>query len=304
MESEFIDWLRRRLPPHPRLLLGAGDDAAVLRLAGECVVTTDLLTDGVDFILAECDPRRVGRKALAVNLSDLAAMAARPVAAVVSLALPREGALELATQLYEGLLPLAEEFDTAIAGGDTNTWDGPLVISITLLGEPTENGCLTRGGARPGDAILVTGAFGGSILGRHFDFEPRVREAMELHRRYRLHAATDVSDGLSLDLWHICRESGCGAEVDLAAVPIHEDAVRLSRERSDGVPPLDHALADGEDFELVLAAPPEEAERIVNEQPLAVPVTRIGRFTAGAELTSLGVDGVPRPLTPRGFRHT
>ena len=112
----------------------------------ECVITVDLLTDGVDFILAETDPRRIGRKALAVNLSDLAAMAAQPLAAVLAVALPRQGARELAVQLYEGLLPLAEEFNLAIAGGDTNSWDGPLVITATLLGQVTASGALRREG--------------------------------------------------------------------------------------------------------------------------------------------------------------
>lgn len=304
MESEFIAWLRTRLPSHPRLRLGLGDDAAVLRLGGDCVVTTDLLTDGVDFVLAACDPVRVGRKALAVNLSDLAAMAARPVAAVVSLALPRQGAQELAVRLYEGLLPLAEKYETAVAGGDTNTWDGPLAISVTALGEPTGRGVLTRAGARPGDEILVTGAFGGSILGRHFDFEPRVGEALRLHEAYRLHAATDVSDGLSLDLSHLCEESGCGAEVNLAAIPVHPDSHRLSAERSDGVTPLDHALSDGEDFELILAVPSDEAQRLLHDQPLATPLTRIGRFLAEPGMWGLAPDGARAPLSPRGFRHS
>ena len=122
MESEFIRWLRNRLPGHPQLLLGPGDDAAILRMAhGEsCVVTVDLLTDGVDFELDKVEPRRVGRKALAVNLSDLAAMAAQPLGAVIALALPRDGGLHLAQELYEGLIPLAEQFELAIAGGDTN----------------------------------------------------------------------------------------------------------------------------------------------------------------------------------------
>ncbi len=167
MERELIHWLRQRLPPHPLLRLGPGDDAAVLQMAGadECVVTVDLLTDHVDFELAEIDPRRVGRKALAVNLSDLAAMAAKPLAGVIALALPRQGGMELAVALYEGMLPLAERYELAIAGGDTNSWDGPLAISITLLGAVAGRGPLCRGGARPGDRILVTGSFGGSILG-------------------------------------------------------------------------------------------------------------------------------------------
>ncbi len=146
MEQQFIVWLRERLPLHPLLRLGPGDDAAVLRMAGidECVITVDLLTDGVDFRLAEVDPRRVGRKTLAVNLSDLAAMAAQPLAAVFAVALPRKGGLELAVQLYEGILPLAEEYELAIAGGDTNSWDGPLVITATLLGQVTVRGPLRR----------------------------------------------------------------------------------------------------------------------------------------------------------------
>ena len=148
MERDLIRWLRKRLPPHPLLRLGPGDDAAVLDMANvaECVVTVDMLTDHVDFELSKIDPRRAGRKALAANLSDLAAMAARPLAGVVALALPRQGAMELAVALYEGLLPLAEQYDLAIAGGDTNSWDGPLAISITLLGAVTERGPLRRAG--------------------------------------------------------------------------------------------------------------------------------------------------------------
>src|SRR5688572_15361937 len=137
MELEFLRWLREHVPTHPRAKLGLSDDAAIVSLSGrsDVVVTTDMLTDGVDFQLETDVPRRIGRQALGVNLSDLAAMAAQPIAAVVSLALPRRGhgnraALQLAISLYEGLLPLAGEFDVAIAGGDTNTYDGPLVISV------------------------------------------------------------------------------------------------------------------------------------------------------------------------------
>ncbi len=160
MEAELIAWLRKRLPPHPLLRLGPGDDAAVLRMAGveECVVTVDMLTDHVDFELARDDPRRVGRKCLAVNLSDLAAMASRPLAAVIAVVLPRQGGMELAVELIEGLLPLAERYDVAIAGGDVNSWDGPLAVSVTLLGQVTGRGPLCRGGARPGDQIVVTGS--------------------------------------------------------------------------------------------------------------------------------------------------
>jgi thiamine-monophosphate kinase len=305
MELEFIEWLRHRLPAHPSLLIGAGDDAAVLRLADRqgCVVTVDMLTDGVDFVLPRDSAQRVGRKSLAVNLSDLAAMAARPVAAVVAVALPRRGGFELAKELFEGLIPLAERYGIAIAGGDTNTWDGPLVISVTAIGETTERGPLCRWGAMPGDAIIVTGKLGGSILGHHFDFEPRVREALTLTEKYPLRAAIDVSDGLSLDLWRLASASGCGAAVELEKIPIAGAAVALASSLNDGVTPLDHALSDGEDFELVVAVPPDAAERLLAEQPVACGCTQIGQFVAETGLWQLDAAGARVPLLPRGYEH-
>ena len=237
MESELIAWLRRRVPGSSLLKVGLGDDAAVLDWANrrDGVLTVDMLMDGVDFRLSEVDARRVGHKALGVNLSDLAAVAARPVAAVVALALPRRGGMQLARRLYEGLIPLAERFGLVIAGGDVNSWDAPLAISVTLLGETTSRGPLCRHGARPGDWIVVTGAFGGSLLGKHLDVEPRVDEALLLHQRYELHAAIDVSDGLALDLSRLAGESGCGAGVRTADVPIapaaHQIAAGGSGER-------------------------------------------------------------------------
>ncbi|HVU87751.1 MAG TPA: thiamine-phosphate kinase [Pirellulales bacterium] len=303
MESEFIAWLRERLPAHRRLGVGIGDDAALVRLAqgSEILVSVDALSEGVDFRLSDVAPQRIGRKALAVNLSDMAAMAARPLAAVVSVVLPREGGLQLAQQLAEGMLPLAEKFDVAFAGGDTNTWDQGLVISITIFGEPTGRGPLRRSGARPGDIILVTGAFGGSILGRQFDFEPRVAEAMALHERYELHAGIDVSDGLSLDLSRLARESGCGAVLFPDRIPIAPAASELSRR--DGVSPVEHALRDGEDFELVLAVPPDAARQMLAEQPLAVPLSAIGEFVAEPGLWQVDPQGKRAPLAPRGFEH-
>ncbi|MEE8452268.1 MAG: thiamine-phosphate kinase, partial [Thermoguttaceae bacterium] len=303
MESELIAHLRKRLPSHPLLRLGLGDDAAVLRMAhiDECVVTVDLLTDQVDFKLAEVDPRRVGRKALAANLSDLAAMASRPLAAVVALALPRHGGLDLAIALYEGLLPLAEKYNLAIAGGDTNSWDGPLAIAITLLGQVTPEGPLRRNGAQPGDRIVVTGSFGGSILGRHLDFEPRVEEALLLNRRYRLHAGIDVSDGLSIDLAHLAEESGCGVILQTDAVPVAEDARRLAEAHADEATPLDHALSDGEDFELILAVDPNDARRMAADRPLATRLTDIGQFTAEPGLWQSDAHGKRTKLVPRGW---
>jgi thiamine-monophosphate kinase len=305
MERDFIEWLRQRTQPTREVGLGIGDDAAILKFSGQgqVVVTTDMLMDGVDFQLDRCDPRRIGRKALAVNLSDLAAMAARPVAAFVSLALPREGGLQLAKELYEGLFAIAEEFETSIAGGDTNSWNGPLVINVAAIGSVTERGPLLRSGAKPGDWILVTGTFGGSLLSRHFDFTPRVREALHLQEHFELHAGMDVSDGLSLDLSRLAKESGCGAELELSAIPLSPDAVAIANQNRDGMSPLDHALGDGEDFELILAVAPTEARRLLDLQPLTVKMSRIGEFVATPGLWSVSENGERRPLVPRGYEH-
>ena len=305
MELEFIAYLRSILPkPAADVLVGPGDDAAVLAWRNDrhCVVTTDMLMDGVDFQLGVDEPERIGRKSLAVNLSDLAAMGAEPVGAVVSLALPRAGGLELAKRLYAGLLPLAAEFKCPIVGGDTNSWDGPLVISVTALGRTTDGRLLKRSGAQPGDAIVVTGEFGGSILGKQFDFTPRVRLALDLAKHEEVHAAMDVSDGLSLDLSRVCAESGCGAVLRLDAIPIAEAAHELARRDPKSGSALDHALSDGEDFELILAMPRADAERVVRDQGTD-PLEIIGEFVAERGLWSIDAAGKRTPLIPRGYEH-
>jgi thiamine-monophosphate kinase len=299
-EFAFIDWLRRRTPADPRVLLGPGDDTAAVRITpgSPMLVTTDMLLEGSCFALAEAGPQRVGRKAMAVNLSDIAAMAGRPTAAVVSVGLPQTGGRSLAEGLYEGLRGMADEFGTAIVGGDTNSWPGPLVISVTVFGEPTGRGPVTRSGARPGDWLLCTGPFGGSIRGHHLDFMPRVREALRLHEVAELHAMIDVSDGLAADVWHVCTESCVGAVLWAGAIPVAEAA----RQLNDGLSPLDHALGDGEDFELVFAVSPTDGRQLVEAQPVpGITLTTIGECVeAGLWLES---DGARRPLEPRGYVH-
>jgi thiamine-monophosphate kinase len=307
MEAEFYEWLREHVPTHPRLPLGLSDDAAVLEhSSSNLVITTDLLSDGVDFRLDRDQPSRAGRKALAVNLSDLAAMAARPVAATISIALPKAGVagrspLELAIELYEGLLPLAAEFDVAIAGGDTNTHDGPTVLSVTAFGEVTSRGPLTRSGGKPGDMLLVTGSLGGSLAGHHFDFVPRIREALLLNERYKLHAGMDLSDGLSLDLARLAKASGCGAVIRSDLVPV--SAAAQSAAIQSLTDPLSHALSDGEDFELLLAVPPESAAAILNDRPLDCPITRIGELVPDRGLWLADATGSRTPLAPTGWQH-
>ncbi|MEQ8210668.1 MAG: thiamine-phosphate kinase [Lacipirellulaceae bacterium] len=307
LEIEFTQWLADNVPACDEQFLGIGDDAAILRgMATEgLVVTTDTLTDGIDFLTEKVPPNAIGHKALGVNLSDLAAMAAKPRAAVVSLVLPKEGAaglpvLDFAITIYEGLIPLALQFETSLVGGDTNTWDGPLVIGVTAIGEVTEQGPLTRSGAQLGDVLLITGTLGGSILKKHLLVEPRCREALQLNERYELHAGIDISDGLSLDASRLAQASGCGVALDLSAIPIAEDAVR--RSARSGRDAIEHALNDGEDFELLLAVPPDAAEQILAEKALGIPVTRIGHCVSEAGLWQMQKDEL-KPLKPGGYLH-
>jgi thiamine-monophosphate kinase len=300
-EFDFISWLRSRTPGGPRVLVGPGDDTAVLAPGSrQQLVTVDMLMDGTDFILKECGARAAGRKAMAVNLSDIAAMAGGPTAAVVSVALPRSGGRSLGEELYHGLREMADAFGVPIVGGDTNTWDHPLVISVTVLGEATERGPVLRSGAKPGDWLLVTGPLGGSIRGKHLNFTPRVREALAFHEHAELHALIDISDGLAADLNHILEESRCGAVLDTAAIPISPDAIELSR--TSGKSPLQHAFGDGEDFELIAAVAPADGERLLKHQPIpGLTLVKIGEcIESGLWLAEAGRR---TPLAPSGWVH-
>jgi thiamine-monophosphate kinase len=300
-EFDYISWLRAQTPADPRVLVGPGDDAAVLtRPAGPVLVTVDMLMDGTDFHLAEVGPRRAGRKAMAVNLSDVAAMAGTPTAAVVSVALPKSMDRESANELYFGLREVADNFGVPVVGGDTNGWNAPLVISVTVLGEATARGPVLRSGAKPGDWVFVTGPLGGSILGHHLDFTPRVREALALHAAADLHAMCDVSDGLAADLNHILEESRCGAVLVAESVPVSTAAAELSR--TSGRTPLEHALGDGEDFELVFTVSPADGERLLRDQPVpGIVLAKIGECVESGLWIEEG--GRRRPLAPTGWVH-
>lgn len=301
-EFDLIATIRQRAPIRPPVLVGIGDDAAVISPSPNTlqVVTTDLLTEGVDFLWPDASARQIGRKAVLVNLSDIAAMGARPVAAWVATALPADRGLAFAHELHAGVLEACHEYAVVLAGGDTNTWSGPLVIAITMLGETMTNKPLLRSGACPGDWVLVTGACGGSLLGRHLEPRPRLREVRRMLELAELHAVIDVSDGLSADLQHILEESHVGAVLLAEAIPVHEDALRLA----DGVTPLDHALADGEDFELIATLAPEEGRRLLARWDLETPLTKIGEITAELGCRLQTVDGHLVDLPPRGWCHT
>jgi len=301
-EFAFIEWLRARTPTHQRVLIGPGDDTAVVAwpTPAPMLITTDMLLEGSCFLLAEAGPRRVGRKAMSVNLSDMAAMAGVPVAAVVSVGLPRSAGRELAEELYLGLREVGDAFQTPIVGGDTNSWDGPLSISVTLIGEATPQGAVPRSGAKVGDWVMVTGALGGSILGHHLDFVPRVREALQLHAFAPIHAMIDISDGLAADLNHILVASGCGAVLTASRIPIADAARQLSQQ--SGKSPLQHALRDGDDIELIVVVAPESFARLLAEQPVSgIVMYHIGECVASG--LWLEDDQGRQPLPPAGYVH-
>lgn len=262
MEQSFVAWAKMRARRLPQVKLGIGDDAAVLAAGADVVVTADSLMDGTHFELANTDPRRIGRKAVNVNLSDLAAMAAQPEAIFLSMCLPStvEGSSTdaLAAEIFEGVCEACETHGVAIAGGDTNCWNGPLVLHITAIGRTVDGVVWTRSGAEPDDLIVVTGALGGSIHGKHLDFQPRLDLAKALRNTVPIHAAMDISDGLSTDLLRMCDASHRGAVIEFDRVPISETLQNTAEDALEGKSRVEHALSDGEDFELLLAVSPAD----------------------------------------------
>jgi thiamine-monophosphate kinase len=257
-----------------------------------------MLMDGVHFCLDQTRPERVGAKALGVNLSDIAAMGGSPDAAFVALCLPRQSFDSLARPLMEGLINAAGEFGVVVAGGDTNTWEGPLVISVTVMGTPHTRGPVRRSGAQSGDFIFVTGNLGDSLGGRHLDFTPRVREVKAILDRVPLTAMIDLSDGLATDLRHILAASGVAGVLDRDHIPLAPGLNNLSREDA-----LKRALTDGEDFELCFTLAPAAAQDLLRNNPIAIPLTPIGRIIPGAGL-HWGHDSSPlEEIAWLGYQH-
>ncbi|MBM4078315.1 MAG: thiamine-phosphate kinase [Planctomycetes bacterium] len=302
-EFALIEWIRRRAPRPRGVVIGIGDDAAAMDVRRDrlCLLSTDMMLEGTHFDLKRCTPRQVGRKAMATNLSDIAAMGCVPTVAVVSLGLPGRADMKFAKELNRGMHEMAAEFGVAIVGGDITSGKGPLAISVAILGRDAGLKPLRRSGAKVGDAIMVTGTLGGSILGKHLDFTPRVREALILNRRFKLHAMIDISDGLAADLNHICEESRVAATLYADRIPISDAARRLARKT--GKTPLAHALSDGEDYELLFTLSQREARRLMARNPLGVPVSHIGRIHAGRGMWLADKHGKRARLAPMGYEH-
>ena len=312
------------------LRLGIGDDCAIVRSAAdeEIVVTTDFSLEGVHFRREWHSPESVGHKCLARGLSDVAAMGARPVAAFLSMALPKElvearRGKAWAERFLDGLLALADRYGVPLAGGDTAQSLGPACFDIVVLGAVKRGEAWLRSGARAGDAIYVTGALGGAAaellaLEResrrfaglkkateahpHFFPEPRLAVAAKLAKTRLVRAAIDISDGLSTDLQHLCEESGLAAELDAAAVPVHRLAMEAERAGLAGAA-IDLALHGGDDYELLFTA---RAGTKVPRRVAGVVVTRIGRMVSRrkgrTQMVLRDQDG-RLTLEPRGWEH-
>ncbi|HUG17947.1 MAG TPA: thiamine-phosphate kinase [Planctomycetaceae bacterium] len=296
-EFQLIEWIRARTrSPN---MVGIGDDAAVCSFGSpQTVLATDLLLEGTHFTFPDVTPEQAGRKALAVNLSDLAAMAAIPKAALVSLALPRDRGFSFAKQVMTGLLELADQFDVAIIGGDTNIWSGPLAINVAVAGIPGPQGPILRRGARAGDQLFVTGPLGGSSAGSHVSFLPRVKEAQALSQLVQIHAMIDLSDGLAADLRHILDASNKGCRLFGDQIPISAGAI-FSRA---GGSSLDRALGDGEDFELLFAVSSKDAAVLSSQSKIpCYPIGEVIRDAATRIIVSKDQSEIPLPEL--GWKH-
>lgn len=300
-EFDFIEWLSTQVAAHPDVLLGVGDDAAILKGRADLqVLTTDLLLEGVHFEMGTATYEQIGRKALAVSLSDVAAMGATPTVAVLTFAFPKTISFAAAQAIFHGSLELAREYRVSIVGGDTNRWSQGLVVGSTVLGRLQHAGWRLSG-ARAGDWLLVSGQLGGSLLGKHLNFSPRCDLSAALAAAAEIHAATDISDSLTVDLAEICRQSKVGVSLDAARLPIAAAAGK--RALLTGKTPLEHALFDGEDFELLLAVDSTAAPRLLDDPRFAGELTAIGTFDSTEKLVLRQPDGSHEPLTIRGYEH-
>ena len=283
-EFELIDFLTAGLSTNSALVKGPGDDCAVLDLGLPdrwVLFKTDAVVEGIHF-RPDAEPERIGHKAMARCLSDIAAMSGVAVSAVVTLALPANFDPERIRRIYAGMDRLAARHGVAISGGETTSNPERLLISVAVMGTVEKARCIFRSGAKVGDAIFVSGDLGGSLVSRHLDFEPRVKEGRWVTEHFAINSMMDVSDGLAGDLRHILTASGVGAELMSSSIPISRAARLRSRGESSAKSPLLAALTDGEDFELVFTVASKDAVRVLDGWKQSFPETRltcVGRIT-------------------------
>lgn len=306
-EFELIARLTKSLPTNKNVVTGAGDDCAVLDFGLPdklFLFKTDAVVEGIHFT-PDTPPERIGRKALARCLSDIAAMAGTPGAALVTLGLPEKFKPEFVEKIYAGLNALADKSGVAVCGGETTTSPERIFISITLLGTVARGKQILRSGAKPGDAIFVTGELGGSLAEKHLDFEPRLAEARWLADHFPIHTMIDLSDGLAGDLRHLVNASGVGAEVLASAIPISRAARLAAQKSSTAKPAIAAALTDGEDFELLFTVAGRNAVKLLDawkRQFSKLRLSCIGKITAGSGITLRDKTG-PHKLDIGGYEH-
>jgi thiamine-monophosphate kinase len=257
-----------------------------------------MLLDRVHFDLRQATLEQVGYKAMAVSLSDCAAMATIPVAAVVSVAMPKGFGTGELKRLHAGIIRAGERFGCALVGGDITAWRAkhPFAVNVAMLSRQADNEPVRRSGAKVGDCICVTGSLGGSRSGRHLQFVPRVEEALKIAQTVKVNSMIDISDGLSSDLSRICRQSGMGAIIDAERIPVSDEAAKAKD-------PLSSALNDGEDFELLFTLSRRACKQLLDGWSEPVPITQIGEIVEGRKVRIRMPDDRLRALPAMGYDH-
>jgi len=315
-EFVYIKWIQKQLKYPSEIFIRSGDDAAGIRIGRNSVlVTTDFIVEGIDFHLKTATPYQIGYKALAVSISDMAAMggvseklyavatvALRPNLFLRTVSPQDESAGKFAQELFRGMKSVADKFKVSIVGGDVSSVKGPISISTTILGVEARHAVpIQRSGAQIGDAIMVTGELGGSILGKHLNFIPRLNEARILTKMYTINSMIDISDGLLADLNHILEASDKGAVLFESLIPVSSAARKLSQK--DKKSPLHHSLFDGEDFELLFTLPMREAERLLRDKPFKTMLSLIGIIQFEKGILLLDKNGRTKKIKPKGYEH-
>ncbi|MFW5915425.1 MAG: thiamine-phosphate kinase [Planctomycetota bacterium] len=307
-EQDLIEFISGSRPSAPSWLeIDIGDDSAVLNVhqaGGRLVAGTDMLIEGMHYPPGT-DLSRAGHKAVARSMSDLAAMAAEPLCNLAAVSFPERTDVPEQKKLVRAIQQTAESLNAPLVGGDIGSGTSQTVVAVTSLGTAPQTGCVTRSGARPGDAICVTGGLGGSLAsGRHLDFRPRVEEALTLVERFEIHAMIDISDGLSTDLLHICESSGVGALIRTDHLPIHPDLREELDERETPEKTLImRAVNDGEDYELLFCLDPDAARMLDKEGIGNETVSVIGHITECPESRLQWKNGKTDILKPGGWEH-
>ena len=295
-EFGLIERFKKNIKTDPSAVVGSGDDCAVLKFNKDkyLLYTTDMIVEGVDFKKDE-DPYLIGRKAVAVSISDIAACAGVPKYCVISAGFKKNTKVSFTDRLMKGITDIAKEFRINIVGGDLSS-SSATILDVSMLGIVEKNNLLLRSGAKEKDIIFVTGPLGGSIKGKHLRFKPRIDEARFLAKNFKINSMIDISDGLIADLFQILAPSKKGAVIYEDLIPISKDAKNL-----------DDALYSGEDFELLFTSPPDSANKIISsknnskERFSFIPIGQISHSREGMSL----IDKKSRlvKLQKKGFRH-